>query len=121
MAQIRAAHTSAGLPLRRATISVTTDPTPGSDEGDEEGEATEDVEPAMWARTDEAGKFKIENIKPGTYNVVVWFAPGHKGWMRENSEAAMHRDVRIPAAMQEFKLEKAEPREPGAMPGRGGR
>jgi protocatechuate 3,4-dioxygenase beta subunit len=110
-----------GAPLRRATISVTTDPNPGSDEEEDTGEASEDVEPAMWARTDDSGKFKIENIKPGSYNVVVWFAPGHKGWMRENSPAAMHRDVSIPGSSQEFRLEKSDPQAAPAMPGRGGR
>lgn len=113
-----------GKPIRRAAVSVTTDPNPGSDDDEEEdtgGEASEDVEPTMWARTDDQGRFKIENIKPGTYNVVVWFASGHKGWMRDNSEAAMSRDVVIPGAPpQEFKLEKSEPMDPSAMMGGGG-
>ena len=112
-----------GRPLRRATVSVTTDPNPGSDEESaDDGEASEDVEPTMFARTDDKGRFKIENIKPGTYNVVVWFASGHKGWMRDNSEAAMHRDVVIPGAPeQRFKLEKADPVDPAAMMGGGNR
>lgn len=110
-----------GRPLRRATVSVTTDPNPGGgDEEETSGEASEDVEPTMWARTDDKGHWKIENIKPGTYNVVVWFASGHKGWLRDNSEAAMHRDVQIPGApLQEFRLEKADPQE-GGIPGMGG-
>lgn len=113
-----------GRPIRRAAVSVTTDPNPGSDdeEQDGSGEASEDVEPTMWARTDDKGYYKIENIKPGTYNVVVWFASGHKGWMRDNSEAAMHRDVVIPGAPpQDFKLEKAEPQDPANRMGDGNR
>lgn len=111
-----------GRPIRRAAVSVTTDPNPGSDDedADDGGEASEDVEPTMWGRTDDKGRFKIENIKPGTYNVVVWFASGHKGWMRDNSEAAMHRDVVIPGAPeQNFKLEKADPVDPSQMMGGG--
>ena len=111
-----------GRPIRRAAVSVTTDPNPGSDDEEEDtGEESEDVEPTMWARTDDQGRWKIENIKPGAYNVVVWFASGHKGWMRDNSEAAMKRDVVIPGApSQDFKLEKADPVDPSNMMGGGG-
>ncbi|MDA1193896.1 MAG: carboxypeptidase regulatory-like domain-containing protein, partial [Planctomycetota bacterium] len=98
-----------GRPVPRATVSVTTDPNPGGEQEADTGNETEDVEPTMFARADEQGRFKIENIKPGVYNVVVWFANGHKGWMRDNSEAAMHRNVSIPGEPQNFKLEKADP------------
>lgn len=112
-----------GKPIRRAAVSVTSDPNPGSDDEEEDGgEASEDVEPTMWARTDEKGRYKIENVKPGTYNVLVWFASGHKGWMRDNSEAAMHRDVTIPGASEhDFKLEKADPVDPSNAMGGGRR
>ncbi len=115
-----------GKPLRRVTVSVTTDPNPGGDDEDEaEGEASDEVEPTMFARTDDEGRFKIEDVKPGIYNVVIWFAPGHKAWMRERSKAAMHRDVAIPGGEQSFKLEKADPVPAGGMgggmPPRGGR
>ncbi len=112
-----------GAPLRRATISVTTDPNPGidNDSEDQGGEASEDVEPAMWARTDDSGRFRIENVKPGTYNVVVWFAPGHKGWMRDNSEAAIHRNVSIPGSSHEFRLERSDPQQNPMGMGRSGR
>ena len=76
-------------------VAVTSDPNPGADDGQESSqeEATGDAEPSMFARTDDDGRFKIERVKPGNYNVVVWFASGHKGWMRDNSEAAMKRDL----------------------------
>ena len=106
-----------GQPLRRATVAVTQDPNPGvqGESTDAAGaEPSEDVEPALYARTDDKGQFKVENIKPGQWNVVVWFAPGHKGWMRERSEAAMHRDVSVPGSSeQEFRLEKADPEAAG--------
>jgi protocatechuate 3,4-dioxygenase beta subunit len=111
-----------GKPLAGATISVTTDPNPGGDQTEADGaESSDEVEPAMWARTDEAGKFRIQNVKPGVYNVVVWFAAGHKGWVGQNSEAAIHRNLQIPGAAPEFRLEPADPQAgiPG-MPGRGG-
>jgi hypothetical protein len=90
------------------------------EEETDEGEVSEDVEPMMFARTDRDGRYKIENVKPGAYSVVVWFAQGHKGWNRESSEAAIQRGVRIPGDVPDFKLEKAEPRAPGAGM-RGGR
>jgi len=111
-----------GAPLERATISVTTDPNPGGDQAEADGaETSEEVEPAMWARTDETGRYRIENVKPGVYNVVVWFAAGHKGWMGQNSEAAMHRNVSIPGPVPEFKLEKADPQDANPMMPGGGR
>ncbi len=111
-----------GAPLQGATISLTTDPNPGgASDGDTSeasaAEPSEDVEPAMWARTDAAGKYKIENVKPGTYSVVVWFAPGHKGWIRQNSEAAIQRNVSVPGDPTPFRLEKSAP---SAAPNRAG-
>ncbi len=106
---------TAGKLLSGVTVSLTTDPNPGGDDEEEDagGEVNEDIEPAMWARTDASGKFKIENVRRGTYNCVVWFAPGHKGWMRDRSESSMLRNLQVPGGVAEFKLEKAEP---GANP-----
>jgi len=103
-----------GAPLSGATVALTTDPNPGGRGGageadDANAEPSEDVEPTMFARTDATGRYRIENVKPGTYSVVVWFAPGHKGWMRQNSEAAIQRNVDVPGTPAPFKLEKSEP------------
>lgn len=105
-----------GNPVRRAMVAVTTRVSPDDEGTNSTEETSEDVEPAMFARTDEKGRYKIEHIKPGTYNVVVWWAPGHKGW--RDDDAAMRRDIAVPATDLDFKLNKAEPRE--GMGGRGG-
>jgi uncharacterized GH25 family protein len=113
-----------GRPLRRATVALTQTPDQNTgDDGSQDPQAkpADDVEPALFARTDEKGRFEIENIKPGRWALVVWFAPGHKGWMRDQSPAAIHRDLTIPGAPeQEFHLERADPTGQGLPFGQGG-
>ncbi len=102
---------SDGKPLQGAMVAVTSQANPGEDDsGSLNNEDTsEDVEPAMYGRTDKDGKYKIEHIKPGTYNVVIWFARGHKAWSRDNDEAAIKREVTMPATDIDFKLNEADP------------
>jgi protocatechuate 3,4-dioxygenase beta subunit len=109
-----------GRPIERAMIAVTKQANPGAqEETNADEEESEDVEPMMFARTDADGRYKIENVKPGVYSVVVWMAGGSKGWARDRDEAAIHREVQIPASPQDFKLNKAEPR-PNPMANGGG-
>jgi hypothetical protein len=81
-------------------------------------EDAESVEPTMSGRTDRDGKFRVENVPPGTWNVVVGWATGHVGWFGGNDEAAIAREVRLPARDVEFRLKAAEA---GANPFGGGR
>ena len=107
-----------GAPLERAMVAVTRSANPGEDEEENADEETsEDVEPMMFARTDKDGKYKIENVKPGVYSVVVWMASGHKGWARSRAESAIHREVAVPAPEQDFKLEKSDPNQNPMMGG----
>jgi protocatechuate 3,4-dioxygenase beta subunit len=124
-----------GHPVRRASVSATQGPPPGEAQAsvaNANGEAGSDasgaqananVEPAVYARTDAQGHFRIENLERGAWNVFVAFAPGVKSWMREHSPAALRRNVSVPAPPLEFRLERAAPasvpRPSGA--GRGGR
>jgi protocatechuate 3,4-dioxygenase beta subunit len=99
-----------GRPLEGVVVVVTSqrNPGPGStDAGTAEG-GGEGVEPAMNARTDRDGKFKVENIPPGTWSVVVGFAPGHAGWFGTQDESAIVRDVSVPAHGVEFRLKAQE-------------
>jgi len=116
-----------GQPLNRAMVGVTTQSNPGADETENpDEEVSEDVEPMMFGRTDEQGKYKIENVKPGIYTVVVWFAAGHKSWRARGAnavpdEAAIHREVLVPAPPQDFKLNKSDPPTGGLGVGGGSR
>ncbi|MHC5010904.1 MAG: carboxypeptidase regulatory-like domain-containing protein [Planctomycetota bacterium] len=105
-----------GRPLQGAVVAVTKTANPGADDSTE-GEASEEVEPRLSSRTDGDGRFRIENVPPGTWNAVVWFAPGHAGWARDNSESAIRRGVDAGATTVEFNLEASSTQMPG---GRGG-
>ena len=105
-----------GRPLEGAFVAVTT--TMPGDEPEEGEEANEDIEPSLSGRSDQDGRFLIENIPPGVYNVVVWFAPGHKGWGRDQEESAIRRGASSAATNVEFRLVAADPGE--GFPGRGG-
>ena len=80
-----------------------------------EGESGGDtVMPRLAGSTDADGKFKIERVPPGTYSALIWFAPGHKSY-RDDSEAAIKRNVTIPGTAIEMRLEE------GGRSTRGGR
>jgi len=96
---------STGRPLENVMVAVTKRP-PG-DEGEETEEGDEEIEPRLMARTDADGRFEIENIPPGMYSVVVWFAQGHQGWARARNEKAIVRGVSSAATTVEFRLEAA--------------
>ena len=111
-----------GRPIENAFVFVTGQRNPGlqavpaADPAN--AEVSDGVEPSMNGRTDRDGKFRIENILPGTYSVAVGFAAGHVGWMGSNDESAIVRDVNVPAHDVEFRLKVQEA---GALPafGRG--
>ncbi len=88
------------------------------------------VEPTMYDQTDAQGKFTVENVPPGsTYTVVVWFAPGYRGF-GQGDESAIKRGVGTGSRDTELVLKKSEvgdfgmpgmPRPPGTGgPGMGG-
>ncbi len=112
-----------GKPLEDARVGVTArDPREEQPEEADDGDVGEDVEPTMWSSTGEDGRFKVENVPPGTYYVVVWFASGHQGWWRDRSDNAVRGAISVPNAGDiEFALQKSEPREMGGGRGRGGR
>jgi len=96
---------SRGQPLEGAFVAVTKRP-PGED-AEDTAEGEEEIEPRLSARTDADGRFEIDNIAPGMYSVVVWFAGGHQGWARDRSESAIRRGIASNATTVEFRLEAA--------------
>ncbi|MFV1958305.1 MAG: carboxypeptidase-like regulatory domain-containing protein, partial [Planctomycetota bacterium] len=97
-----------GRPIRGAMVAVTKNENPGQPtptEASGETEPDSSIEPRLSARSDEDGKFRIENVPPGTYNVVVWFAPGYQGWSRGRNEKAMRRGMASSSKSVGFKLE----------------
>lgn len=125
-----------GAPLAGALVGFTTQAEPGQpDSGpiDAAPAGTDEVEPTVWARSDEAGRYRLEQVPPGRRaHVLVWFAPGHQGFRVQSggapSEKAIRREVVAPAADVDFRLDRATapppglpaaPRPPGAGGGRG--
>ncbi len=109
-----------GKPLSGALIVVTARAAAGGAEEAATAEPGDSVEPSMNAQTDADGKFRVENIPPGDWNVAVGFAPGHLGWFGGNDESAIKRSLRVPARDIEFRLKAQEPGTSGFGPGRPG-
>jgi protocatechuate 3,4-dioxygenase beta subunit len=113
-----------GRPLEGAMVAVTARRAlgPGEEEATD-GPAEDTVEPQMSSRSDKDGRFRIENVLPGrTYSVLVYFAPGHLGWMGGGRhESTIRRDVSVPARDVEFRLVAAPAGAAGGFPmgGRG--
>lgn len=107
-----------GRPLAGALVFVTSRRNPGAQGANEAGGAdtSESVEPQMSVQTDAEGRFRIENVAPGLWSVVVGFAAGHQGWFGANEESAIRRDVAVPARDMEFKLKVQEAPAGGGMP-----
>ncbi len=108
-----------GKPIVGAAVGVTKAENPtrgggGQPAANTAGDGT--VEPTMFDQTDAQGKFTVENIPPGsTYTVVVWFAPGYRGF-GQGDEAAIKRGVGTGSHDTELVLKKAEAGDFG-MPG----
>jgi uncharacterized GH25 family protein len=108
-----------GKPIPRIDVVATkqANPSPGFGRGgapataggDAAAEPAPTVEPMLMGRTDEQGRFTVEAVPPGTtYSVVVWRAPGFKGWM-QGDESAIRRGVAPGSTDVELKLAKADP------------
>jgi protocatechuate 3,4-dioxygenase beta subunit len=79
----------------------------------------DDIAPALFNSTQADGRFRIENVPPGTYSIYVWFAPGFRG-ATAGSEAAIRDNQVVPGANDiEFRLERA-PAGENPFAGRGG-
>jgi protocatechuate 3,4-dioxygenase beta subunit len=98
-----------GRPLQGAMVAVTSQTQQGGSAAAEATGGGDSVEPSMNAQTDADGRFRIENVMPGDWNVVVGFAAGHAGWFGAQDEAAIKRGVRAPARDLEFRLKAQEP------------
>ncbi len=107
-----------GQALEGAMVAITKSDNPGRNDDDSSSEASEEIEPRLSGRTEADGRFRIENIPPGVVNVVVWFAPGHQGWARDQNEKAMRKGIATDATSVEFRLEAAQ-QGGGMMPARG--
>lgn len=125
-----------GKPVVGAAVGVTKAENPtrmgGGGQPAAAGTASDgSVEPTLFDQTDAQGRFTVENIPPGsTYTVVVWFAPGYRGF-GQGEETAIKRGVGTGSRDTELVLKKAEagefgmpgiPRPPGTggTPGMGG-
>ncbi len=127
-----------GKPLAGVTVAATKQANPmrgGPGGGGANAEAQPSdgtVEPQLTDRTDDQGRFTLENVPPGTtYSVLVWFAPGYRGYAQQD-EGAIQRAVATGARDVEITLKKmAEgeapfpmgpggPRPAGTPPGMGG-
>lgn len=109
-----------GKPIAGALVVVTSRSNGrGEDEAAPAG-SQDSVEPSMNAQTDGDGRFRVENIPPGDWNVAVGFAQGHVGWFGASDEDAIKRSVRMPARDVEFRLKAQEAGANPFGPGRGG-
>jgi protocatechuate 3,4-dioxygenase beta subunit len=112
-----------GKPLARVTVAATKQASPsmvgrppGAPAAPADPATEGTVEPSLFSRTDDQGRFAIENVPPGTaYSVVVWMAQGHKGWA-QGDEGAIKREVAPGTRDVEFKLAKADPSAPSGFP-----
>lgn len=108
-------QSAGGRPVPGAFVAVTKSANPGQAE-QEAATGDDSVEPNLSAQADGDGRFRIENIPPGTYSVVVWFAPGYQAWARGNSPKAIRRGVSSSATDVEFRLDPTPPPEAGVRP-----
>jgi protocatechuate 3,4-dioxygenase beta subunit len=98
-----------GKPLANAMVIVTSRTSGRGDEEPAPAGSEESVEPSMNGQTDADGRFRVENIPPGEWNVAIGFAAGHVGWFGASDENAIKRGVRVPARDLEFRLKAQEP------------
>jgi hypothetical protein len=131
-----------GKPVPGAAVAVTRQENPvrgfgGGGAAQPAPAANDDgtVEPTMSDRSDEQGRFVVENVPPGTnYSVLVWFAPGYRGF-GQGEDSAIRRGVapgskdveivlkKIPEGENAFPFAPPPARAPGApapAPGTGG-
>ncbi len=108
---------SDGRPISGAVVAVTKAANPGQDTPAGETPPNSEVEPRLNDRTDANGHFHVENVPPGTWNVIVYFAPGYVGYAGGQDESAIRRDVPSSSKTVEFRLKTAET---GGFPGPGG-
>ncbi len=103
-----------GKPIAGVTVAATkqTNPRrgPGGGGAGASADATANdgtVEPQLTGRTDDQGRFTIENIPAaGAYSVLVWFAPGYRGYVQQD-DGAIQRGVATGSRDVEITLKKA--------------
>jgi hypothetical protein len=113
-----------GRPVVGAAVAVTRQENPvrgGGGGAAQPAPATESdgtVEATMSGRTDAQGRFVVENVPPGkAYSVVVWFAPGYRGY-GQGDDAAIRRAVDAGAKDVEIVVKKLPEGEDGFGGGR---
>lgn len=100
-----------GKPLAGVTVAATKQANPmrggpGGGANAEPQASDGTVEPQLTDRTDDQGRFTIENVPPGsTYSVLVWFAPGYRGYAQQD-EGAIKRAVATGSRDVELTLKK---------------
>jgi hypothetical protein len=99
-----------GKPLAGITVAATKQANPmrGAPGGGAEAAPASDgtVEPQLTDRTDDQGRFTIENVPPGsTYSVLVWFAQGYRGYAQQD-DGAIKRAVATGSRDVELTLKK---------------
>ena len=77
------------------------------------------VEASMDDRTDDQGRFTVENVPAGSYTVVVWFANGYQGY-GQGDESALKRAVPTGSKDVELVLKKLPEGAPTGFPMPGG-
>jgi hypothetical protein len=82
-----------GKPIAGVTVAATKQANPmrggpGGGANAEPQASDGTVEPQLTDRTDDQGRFTIENVPPGsTYSVLVWFAQGYRGYAQQDEGA----------------------------------
>ncbi|MFM8386286.1 MAG: carboxypeptidase regulatory-like domain-containing protein [Planctomycetia bacterium] len=97
-----------GKPIAGALVVVTSRSSGRGEDEPAPAGSQDSVEPSMNAQTDSEGRFRVENIPAGDWNVAVGFAQGHVGWFGASDDNAIKRNVRMPSRDVEFRLKAQE-------------
>ena len=67
------------------------------------------VQAVVSAEADTHGHYVLGGIAPGTYEVVVWIAPGHVGELMDRRNPHVRQDARAGARAVDFQLDAPRP------------